>query len=274
MQWKKDPELKYTDLCIYIDAHIPDIATPGEHPDVENTVYNYLWLVVKALAIKKCMFNNFQDYDPYAFYSANRLYFALRKNYLNQGKTIKGKLIRPIKSCLNYMKTLLYPMKIEYQNETFREIISEEFVSKKFDSFTFREQMRDDAKVSQGVNEQFKSYIMDSFSHIGDMADKVLTKSPFGPRTLDYKKLKMSLILNAINSLKVRKKLDSDIPTILLWKLPKSMSSYVRILLKEFYSEIKLEIMECHRAADIDDATIDRLLQNATEDRDNYEDKY
>jgi hypothetical protein len=162
------------------------------------------------------MFNNFQDYDPYAFYAANRLYFALRKNYLNQGKTIKGKLIRPIKSCLNYMKALLYPMKIEYQNETFREIISEEFVSKKFDSFTFREQLRDSAKASQGVNEQFRDFVKDSFKHIGDLANEVLKKSPFSPHSVDYKKLKISLMLNAINSLKVKKKLDSDLPTVLL----------------------------------------------------------
>ena len=38
MQWKKDPDKKYTDLCVYIDAHIPDIANSGEHPDIENTV--------------------------------------------------------------------------------------------------------------------------------------------------------------------------------------------------------------------------------------------
>jgi len=38
-------------------------------------------LVIKALAIKKGMFSNFQDYDPYAFYGANRVYFAIRKNY-------------------------------------------------------------------------------------------------------------------------------------------------------------------------------------------------
>ena len=42
MQWKKDPEKKYTDLCIYIDKNIPNIVEPGEHPDIENTVYNYL----------------------------------------------------------------------------------------------------------------------------------------------------------------------------------------------------------------------------------------
>ena len=274
MQWKKDPGKKYTDLCIYIDKNIPNIVEPGEHPDIENTVYNYLWLVVKALAIKKCMFNNFQDYDPYAFYAANRLYFALKKNYLNQGKTIKGKLIRPIKSCLNYMKALLYPMKIEYQNETFREVISEEFVSKKFDSFTFKEQMRDEIRSNQGVNETFISYVRSTIEQIGSIADRVLAKSPFSPRSIDYKKLKMSLMLNAINSLKVKKKLDSDLPTILLWKLPKSMSSYVRILLKEFYSEIKLEIMECHNMTDISDDVVDRILQNSTEDRDNYEEQY
>lgn len=42
MQWKKDPNLRYTDLCIYIDKNIPNIVEPGEHPDIENTVYNYL----------------------------------------------------------------------------------------------------------------------------------------------------------------------------------------------------------------------------------------
>ena len=274
MQWKKDPNLKYTELCMYIDANIPNIVEPGKYPEIENQVYNYLWLVVKALAIKKCMFNNFQDYDPYAFYAANRLYFALRKNQWNQGKTIKGKEIRPIKSCLNYMKALLYPMKIEYQNETFREILDEQFVSKKFDSFNFKEQLRESAKASLGVTENFREYILTSFKNIGDLADEVLKKSPFSPRSIDYKKLKISLMLNAVNSLKVKKKLDSDLPTLILWKLPKSMSGYVRILLKEFYSEIKNEIMDCYKATNIDDSVLDRMLQNANEDRDTYEDQY
>ena len=145
MLYKKPSSMRYTDLCIYIDQNVPNIINPGEHPEIEGTVYNYLWLLVKALAIKKCMFNKFEDYDGYAFYSATRLYLALRKNYLNQGKTIKGKQIKPIKSCLNYTKALLYPMKIEYQRETFKEIIEEEFVSKKFDAFAYKEQLKNDA---------------------------------------------------------------------------------------------------------------------------------
>ena len=76
--------------------------------------------------------------------------------------------------------------------------------------------MRDEIRASQGTNEAFIAYVKDSFKHIGIIADKVLTKSPFGPHSIEYKKLKISLMLNAINSLKVKKKLDSDLPTILL----------------------------------------------------------
>lgn len=268
--WKKDPKLKYTDLCIYIDENIPKLAEPGKYPEIENKIYNYLWLLVKALAIKKCMFNNFEDYDGFATHSANRLFFALRKNYQNQGKTIKGKLIRPIKSCLNYTKALLYPMKVEYQNETFNEVIAEEFVSKKFDAFMFKEKLKADALSSQGANDQLISYLKSSFANIEFMLDKVLRKSLFASNEIMYKKLKISLILNALNSLKIKKRLDSDLPTIIVWKLPKSMGGYIRVLLKEFYTEIKLEILECHKMTQMDDALLEKLLRD--DGGDSYED--
>lgn len=175
---KKPADMKYTDMCIYIDENRKKLLNAGEYPEVENTIYNYLWLLVKALAIKKCMFNNFQDYDPYAFYAAHRLFYALRKNLINEGKVIKGKKIRPIKSILNYTKTLLYPMKIEYQNEAYREVISEEFITEKFNSFAYKEQLKDAAKVNQGVTDKFWLYLEDSFSHISEILDKTLERTP------------------------------------------------------------------------------------------------
>lgn len=271
MQWKKDPGMKYTDMCIWIDANIPNIINPGENPEIEEKLYNYLWLLVKALAIKKCMFTNFQDYDPFAFYAANRLYLALRKNYWNQGKTIKGKQIRPIKSCLNYTKALLYPMKVEYQNEAYKEVITEEFVSKKFDAFAMQEKLRNNALDSQGVNEQFKSYVRDTFKNIDLLVTKVVSKSPFAKNSAEYKNLKISILLNAINSINVKNKLNSELPTIILWKLPKSMSNYVRVLVKEFYTEIKNEIMECHQLSTLDDNLVDKLLQMPIEEHEVYD---
>ena len=272
MIWHKPQDLTYTQLCMYIAENLEKIKVPGENPDIENTIYNYLWLVVKALAIKKCMFNSFQDYDAYAFHAANRLFFALRKNMINQGKVIKGKLIRPIKSCLNYMKALMYPMKIEFQNETYREVISEEFASKKFDAFSFKEALRNSARADQGVTESFKLVLTEELQNIGNIADKILVESPFQKGTLDYKKLKISLLLNALNSLRTKGKLDANVQTILLWKLPKSMSSYVRILLTKFYTGVKYAIIECYKSVDINNDVIDKLLQNSNEEQTQYED--
>lgn len=89
------------------------------------------------------MFNSFQDYDGYSFYSANRLYFALKRNLQNQGKIVKGKEIKPIKSCLNYTKALLYPMKIEYLKEEYDVGRNEKEIDKKFDTFVYKQQLKD-----------------------------------------------------------------------------------------------------------------------------------
>ena len=273
MLWKKPANMKYTDMCIFIDENVPKIVNPGKNPDLENTIYNYLWLLVKALAIKKCMFTDFQDYDMYAFYAANRLFFALRKNQLNQGKIIKGKLIRPIKSCLNYTKALLYPMKIEYQRESFREVIEEEFVSKKFDAFAYKEQLKDKARDTAGVTLQFKEHLYGTLTKNGDLLDQILKKSPFNESTPEYKNLKISILLTSLQILKSKKKLDAAPQSVVLWHLPKSMSNYTKVLLKEFFMALKLEIMDCYKAADLNENDLENILSSAT-GANNYEEQY
>lgn len=271
MLWKKPSSLKYTEMCMFIDENVPKIVNSGEYPELENTIYNYLWLLVKALAIKKCMFKNFEDYDMYAFYSANRLYLALRKNQLNQGKTIKGKLIRPIKSCLNYTKALLYPMKIEYQRESFREIIEEEFVSTKFDAMAYKEQLKDQARTDSDVMYNFKTYVQTALKQSDRILEEVLQKSPFNSSTPEYQNLKISILLTSLQILKTKKKLSANPQSVILWHLPKSMSSYTKVLLKEYFTALKLEIMDCYKEADLSDDILESILTTTTEDWRNNE---
>jgi hypothetical protein len=274
MLFKKPNNLKFTDLCIYIDQNVPKIVNPGEHPDLENTVYNYLWLLVKALAIKKCMFKNFADYDGYSFYAATRLFTALRKNQLNQGKVIKGKLIRPIKSCLNYTKALLYPMKIEYQRENFREVIEEEFVSTKFDALAYKEQLKNQARSSAEVTHIFSSYLQEVVMQSNKLLEDILQKSPFNKSTPEYKNLKISILLTSLAILKSKKKLHANAAQgMILWHLPKSMASYAKILLKEFFMAIKLEILDCYREADISDSELENIITSTTEEWFNNEEQ-
>lgn len=266
MLWKKPSSLKYTEMCMFIDENVPKIVNPGEYPELENTIYNYLWLLVKALAIKKCMFKNFEDYDTYSFYAANRLFLALRKNQLNQGKTIKGKLIRPIKSCLNYTKALLYPMKIEYQRETFREIIEEEFVSTKFDAMAYKEQLKNQARDSTEITHNFRDYVQTAIRQSGKILEDILQKSPFNSATPEYQNLKISILLTSIQILKNKKKLSANPQSVILWHLPKSMTSYTKVLLKEFFTELKIEIMDCYKEADLSDEDLEHILMTNTED--------
>jgi hypothetical protein len=51
------------------------------------------------------------------------------------------------------------------------------------------------------------------------------------------------------------------------------MNNYVRILLKEFFTEIKLEIMDSYKAADIDDVTLEKIIQDTGETT-TYEEQY
>lgn len=245
---------------MYIDENIEKLRNPGQYPEVENKIYNYLWLLVKALAIKKRMFQNFEDYDPYAFYSANRLFFALRKNLVNTGKVIKGKLIRPIKSSLNYTKTLLYPMKIEYQREAYREILDEEFITKKFDSFAFKQKLQESARSSQLGAELFPAYLCDLFKTIPSILNKVLETSPFKKETTEYKHIRISILLNYLNNIQLNKLATKESTTIILWKLPKTMTSYMRILIKEFTTDLKKEIMDCYASLVVDDAMADQII--------------
>jgi hypothetical protein len=166
-------------------------------------------------------------------------------------------------------------MKVEYQNEAFREIINEEFVSKKFDSFLYKEKLKAEANSFQGTSERFKLYLQSSLKNLDTIIDKVLKNSLFVTNATIYKKLKISLLLNALNSLKTKKRLDSEVQTIIVWKLPKSMSGYVRVLLKEFYTELKLEILDCHKLVSLDDNTLEKLISTTErEEYNNYEEQY
>lgn len=263
MLWRKPEGLKYTDLCIYVDEHAHEIVD-GSNPQVEDTVYNYIWLLVKALAIKKRMFETFDDYDGYAMYSANRLFFALRRSYLNEGKIIKGKEIKPIKSILNYTKALLYPMKLEYLHEQYNTKTKAELVDSKFNEFTYRQQLRERVWEQQGGAEEFKSNTEGLFKHIGSLLDEVLEKAPFKPDSVEYKKLKISILLNCIQNLKNRKGINTEPITIIVWKLPKSMSNYIKIFIKEFGSKIKYEIMSLYDSELVDDKTLDYMISNPT----------
>lgn len=274
IMWRKPDNLKYTDLCIYIDAHSAELVDADVNDEVPNLIYNYIYLLVKALAIKKRMFENFNDYDGYALQSANRLFFALKKSYMNEGKVIKGKTIKPIKSILNYTKALLHPMKLEYLNTQYNIKTRASETAKQFDSFTYKQTLKERVWDSQRNTEKFKDSVIELFYEFNKTLDVVLKRSPFRQNSPEYKKIKISILLNCLQNLRDKNGINADPVTVKVWKLPKSMNNYIRVFITELGTSLKHEIMSFYNDLQIEDKILDYLISNPSGEYNENEDKY
>lgn len=274
IMWRKPDNLKYTDLCIYIDAHSAELVDADVNDEVPNLIYNYIYLLVKALAIKKRMFENFNDYDGYALQSANRLFFALKKSYMNEGKVIKGKTIKPIKSILNYTKALLHPMKLEYLNTQYNIKTRASEAAKQFDSFTYKQTLKERVWESQRNTEKFKDSVIELFYEFNKTLDVVLKRSPFRQNSPEYKKIKISILLNCLQNLKDKNGINADPVTVKVWKLPKSMNNYIRVFITELGTSLKHEIMSFYNDLQLEDKILDYLISNPSGEYNENEDKY
>lgn len=274
IMWRKPDNLKYTDLCIYIDAHSAEIVDADPEDEVPNLIYNYIYLLVKALAIKKRMFDNFSDYEGYALQSANRLFFALKKSYMNEGKVIKGKTIKPIKSILNYTKALLHPMKLEYLNSQYNIKTRASEAAKQFDKFAYRQTLRDKVWETHRNTEKFKDSVVSLFYEFNRTLDDVLKKSPFRASSPEYKKIKISILLNCLQNLKDKNGINADPVTIKVWKLPKSMNNYIRVFITELGTTLKQQIMNFYGELQIEEKILDYLISNPSGEYIDNEDKY
>lgn len=98
----KKKKLTYVDRCIYVDEN-------ATKPDADvSKIFKYLYDIAFMLAKKRNLFgNNFFYYKGFSQYFATLVYLRLTspKTKLPEGDPHR---LRPLKSCLNYMKKTLY----------------------------------------------------------------------------------------------------------------------------------------------------------------------
>lgn len=111
-------KVRIVDMCIYIDNNIY-----GDFD--EEKVYIYLKHIFYSLAKKKNFFKTYEDYANYASYAAAQTYMRLinKKQFLDDNDPRK---LEKIKSILNFVKRVLYPLKVNYQKSSFNDVIKSE----------------------------------------------------------------------------------------------------------------------------------------------------
>jgi hypothetical protein len=198
--------VKITDMCIYVDTHMQFVCENGANPQIENKIIEYLYHIVDSLAKKQSFFPRFSDYDEFALYSAGELFLSMRKKYLNAGKEVRGKVITPVKSCLNFTKSVLYPLKVNFQKSNYDFVLNPE-IGQNTDKLTedLRSQIR-----QQYQNDTIKD-LEEILSELPERIYTMLSYSPYRNDPLMIRKLYLSIVLSFINSITLPNKIKNKL---------------------------------------------------------------
>lgn len=120
------PDVRYVDMCIYIDKHAYD-ENPTE--EVENTIFQYLYFLCHMFASKGQFFDKTEYYDDFSIYAATQLFMRLRNPKQFEFKDSGERKVRLVKSILNYIKKTIDPLRIDFQQLHYSQIYQEDDTS-------------------------------------------------------------------------------------------------------------------------------------------------
>lgn len=122
MFYNKPDDVTYTQMAIYIDEHV---YTDAPSEELDNLIFEYLFHLSLMLAHKGSIFTKSCYYEDFAFYLAKRVFLRLRNPKQFQLKPDGTPRMKKVKSCLNYLKKVLYPSKVDFEQETYCQAVIE-----------------------------------------------------------------------------------------------------------------------------------------------------
>lgn len=251
--------ISIVDMCKYIEANI------YKEKYNEDLIFGYLKTIVKSLALHKGFFKNIQDYEPYSIMTATRVFLRLtnKKQFLPEDDPNK---LAKVKSVLNMIKSLLYPCKVDFQQQAYNE-----------NTKSINKQTEDNTSIEnyiieeiQSVNRPILEAELNSYLKcIHRLLWKVIEDTPYSSLKYEKYELYTSLLLTFVRSVTLsninkdriinnkpkgirqfyieimdsiyQEELDSAPIT---WHIDKNLTDYIKILLVRARELIVREIQE------------------------------
>jgi len=276
--YSKPKNVSYTEMAMFFDKHI---KKPNRD---DNLLYEYVYHIVYMLANKSKYFHDYQDYDEFSLYAANKIYMRA----INQDKTEK-----PIKSILNYIKAVIYPLKVDYQKETYDEVINPE-VDDRINGERLKNNLH--APILADYREGLMEEVYQQLNYLPKYINEVVQESPYKNDVLIARRLYISVLLSFLNGvtltnqgiekLKRReiKMLDTDNTAIkmlekekeistLLWRLDESLINYVEILTNKVRRKFGRDLIEIKKSHELPEEDLKAIMMSAynTDQTDNDE---
>lgn len=269
----KKPNMKYTEMAIYIDNTIyKENITEQEL----YTCYQYIYHLFFMFAHKGKYFPNNDYYDDFALYATQDVYLRLtNKKQFGEHPTLDK-----VTSVLNYIKSCIYGLKVEYQQKYYNQIINND---DKINTDILEN------NIKENIQEQYNPLLYEAMIHeiktLPEICKKVIYDSPYRNNKLLMKNIYISclltllssLTLNNENKIKLQNKIDKGYnvnslinklykeekeSSVILWNIPTSMSSYILVLCNKIKSQFSKELISTKNYFKLDDDVMTQIMMS------------
>ena len=247
------------DMCIYIDENI------YKENHNQDLIFGYIQWLFYSLSIKKKYFKVFSDYDNYALYAATQTYLRLtdKRQFLPESDPRR---MNKIKSVLNFIKRIMYPLKVNYQKSTFNDVIKVD-ESVEYNGLDIYSSVRSDLTADIfRQNLPFLGVEIESYLNTLQRAIKnVIKQTPYRKDKTMVHRLYVSCLITFLNSITLSKnnynKLFEDgrikkvselyidniyaeeiANALTCWRLPDNFKPYINVLLARIKQNVASDI--------------------------------
>ena len=258
MLYTKPKDVRYVDMCIYID-NIVKRGNPTE--DEVNLIFEYLYHLSFMLSHKHKYFNKSHYYEEFSIYLASEVMYRLFYNPKLFKKDENGDpLMLPVKSVLNYMKAIIYGRKCVFENENYSQKITE----KKLDQldYTSSLNLKLQDTLIYNIEADIDIYLKTLSKEIRSI---ISTNCVYKNDKILFNHIYLSCLLSVINSFTFTETDMSNIEStyslpkskykyitkmykknrdncVILYNLPDSYYDYIKILVRRIFNKLREDI--------------------------------
>lgn len=251
--FKKPDNMKYTDMCIWIDNN----AYKDDCDQVKFVEYSYH--IIKMLAYVGKYFTDPDVYEDFALFSTRLAYSRYHNPKQFQYKADGTPYVKRVTSILNYLKQCLYFWKIQYEQQTYAQINQTENPENP-EAYKYSTPIYVNSGLSRFEIENYiKTLKVSIYKYLSQIPEVTCKK--------EWKNIYISCLLTLSSSLTLpydyyliylRKKdgmeyIEQNLKkfstiaeknSIVLYHLPKEKEEYIRVLCRKLRKHIAKELSE------------------------------
>lgn len=280
MIFKKPKDVRYVDMCIYIDEKLKQQNISEEE---SSLIYEYLYHIIYMLSVKNKYFNKEVYYDEFAITLATDVFHRLFTNpKLNELDENGQPKLTKIKGCLNYIKAILYGRKVTFEQQNYsQKYIDMEYINSDVSctNITSYSYSRDNMQFNLGLD---MSMYLDTLSKT--IKHFLYTNSPYKKDKLLMKNIYISCMISILKSLLFTINDEEGIKNkytkpdakfrylckeykqnrdncVTLYHLPHKYKDYITLLVRQLYTLIGKDIQElCSTSISIPEDVLMNIL--------------